>query len=149
MMIERKMAAKDKECGAVLIIALIFMLILSFIAVSSMQGTTMQEKMSGNLRDRYSAFNAAEAALLEGERQASINYFNNSLDVDTPSTGTYAGSFSSNAEPSWNAELMADIYVSTSIDAEPSGAVIKVTASSDGRSGQSDVLLESIYVVEE
>ncbi len=147
MMIERKIVTKER--GAVLIVALIFMLILSFIGVSSMQGTSMQEKMSGNLRDRYSAFNAAEAALLEGERQASTSYFDGSLDADTSKSGTYAGAFSNNAEPSWDAELMADIYVSTSIDAPPSGAVIKVTASSDGRSGQSNVLLESIYVVEE
>ncbi|WP_458576304.1 pilus assembly PilX family protein [Aliamphritea spongicola] len=39
---------------------------LSLIGVSAMQGTTIQEKMAGNLRDQISAFNAAEAALREG-----------------------------------------------------------------------------------
>lgn len=140
---------KQGEQGAVLVISLIFLLILSFIGVSSMQGTSLQEKMSGNLRDRSSAFNAAEAGLREGEREARSNYFNGTLDADTSSSGTYSSSFSSNEEPSWNAELLAEIYVSTSIDADPSGAVIKVTASSNGLSGQSEVQLESIYVVEE
>ncbi|WP_067983890.1 pilus assembly PilX family protein [Neptuniibacter pectenicola] len=137
------------EKGAVLVVALIFLLILSLIGVSSMQGTTMQEKMSGNLRDQHSAFNAAEAALREGERQARLDYFNDLLDQDTMVNDTYASSFSSAAIPSWNAELLAQIFVSTGIDAEPSGAVIRVTASSAGFSGRSDVRLESIYVVEE
>ncbi|MDO6513885.1 MULTISPECIES: PilX N-terminal domain-containing pilus assembly protein [Neptuniibacter] len=140
---------KVNEKGAVLVIALIFLLILSLIGVSSMQGTTMQEKMSGNLRDHYSAFNAAEAALRDGERQARTDYFNDTLDEDTSINGVYASSFSSAAIPTWNAELLAEIYVSTGIDAEPSGAVIRVTASSAGFTGQSDVRLESIYVVEE
>jgi type IV pilus assembly protein PilX len=45
--------------------------------------------------------------------------------------------------------LLAEIFVSTGIDAESSGAVIRITSSSAGFSGQSDVRLESIYVVEE
>lgn len=139
----------QQQKGAVLIIALIFMLILSLIGVSSMQGTTLQEKMSGNLRDQYSAFNAAEAALREGERQARIDYFNDALDEDNPGSGNYAASLAMPSAPVWNSELLAEIFVSTGIDADSSGAVIRVTASSSGFSGQSDVRLESIYVVEE
>jgi type IV pilus assembly protein PilX len=139
----------SQQKGAVLIIALIFMLILSLIGVSSMQGTTLQETMSGNLRDQYSAFNAAEAALREGERQARIDYFNDALDEDNPGSGNYAASLAMASAPTWNSELLAEIFVSTGIDADSSGAVIRVTASSSGFSGQSDVRLESIYVVEE
>ena len=139
----------QQQKGAVLIIALIFMLILSLIGVSSMQGTTLQETMSGNLRDQYSAFNAAEAALREGERQARIDYFNDALDEDNPGSGNYAASLAMASAPTWNSELLAEIFVSTGIDADSSGAVIRVTASSSGFSGQSDVRLESIYVVEE
>ncbi|WP_417227672.1 pilus assembly PilX family protein [Amphritea sp.] len=149
MIYDRVSVYKEKERGAVLIISLIFLLILSFIGISSMQGTSVQEKMAGNLRDRNSAFSAAEAALREGESQARSDYFAGTLDADNSSSGTYASSFSANETPSWDAELLADIYVSTSMDAEPSGAVIKVTASSNGLSGQSEVQLESIYVVEE
>ncbi len=140
---------RSRESGVVLVIALIFLLMLSLIGVSAMQGTTVQEKMTGNLRDQYSAFNAAEAALRAGETQARIDYFNDALDKDNPGSGTYAASFAVQAIPSWDSELLAEIYVSTGIDAEPSGAVIRVTASSAGASGQSDVQLESIYVVEE
>ncbi|WP_299197725.1 PilX N-terminal domain-containing pilus assembly protein [uncultured Amphritea sp.] len=139
----------NKEQGAVLIIALIFLLVLSFIGVSSMQGTTMQEKMSGNLRDRNSAFNAAEAGLREGEAQARSDYYSGALDADNSSTGSYTSSFSSSEAPEWNAELMADIYVSLKAGEDPAGAVIKVQSSSEGFSGKSNVLLESIYVVEQ
>lgn len=142
-------ANQKLQQGAVLVVALIFMLILSLIGVSSMQGTTMQEKMAGNLRDQYSAFNAAEAALREGERQARTDYFDDALDEDTPGSGTYAASLAMPSAPGWESELLAEIFVSTGIDAESSGAVIRVTASSSGFSGQSDVRLESIYVVEE
>ncbi|MBN1008036.1 pilus assembly PilX family protein [Amphritea pacifica] len=148
MMVNRRYTG-NKEQGAVLIIALIFLLVLSFIGVSSMQGTTMQEKMSGNLRDRNSAFNAAEAGLREGEAQARSDYYNGALDTDNSSSGTYSSSFSVNEAPEWKAELMADIYVSLKAGEDPAGAVIKVTSSSEGFSGKSDVLLESIYVVEQ
>ncbi len=147
MMTNRHRAGKEQ--GAVLIIALIFLLVLSFIGVSSMQGTTMQEKMSGNLRDRNTAFNAAEAGLREGETQARTNFYNGVLDADNAVTGTYTSSFSSSEAPKWSAELMGEIYVSIKTDEDPVGAVIKVQSESEGFSGKSNVLLESIYVVEQ
>lgn len=57
----------QKEHGAVLIVSLIMLLIVTMIAVSSMQGTVMEEKMAGNTRDRNLAFQTAESALREAE----------------------------------------------------------------------------------
>jgi len=56
--------------GAALIIAMILLLILSLLAVTSLRGTIMQERMSSNAYDRDLAFQAAEAGLRMGERKA-------------------------------------------------------------------------------
>lgn len=137
----------SKEKGVALIISLIFLLMLSLIAVSSMQGTTIQEKMSGNLRDSYSAFNAAEAALLEGETQSATAYKANNLDLNTNASGNHAASFAMPSAPTWEGEYVAPITAGVGANAKELGAVLKITASSSGTTGQSDVVLESIYVV--
>lgn len=60
-------AAPTRQRGAALIISLIFLLLMTLIGVSSMQSTTLQERMAGNTRDRNLAFQAAEAGLRAGE----------------------------------------------------------------------------------
>ena len=58
---------QHRERGAVLVVSLIMLLIVTMIAVSSMQGTVMEEKMAGNTRDRNLAFQTAESSLREAE----------------------------------------------------------------------------------
>jgi type IV pilus assembly protein PilX len=62
------MMSLRKQCGSVLAIALIFLLLMTLLGVTAMRTTTMQERMAGNVRDRNLAFQAAEVALREGER---------------------------------------------------------------------------------
>jgi len=57
----------NKQQGAVLAVALIFLLVLTLLGVSSMKSTLLEEKMAGNMRDQSLAFQAAEAALRDGE----------------------------------------------------------------------------------
>lgn len=66
------------ERGAALIVALIFLLVLTLLGVGAMRTTNMQERMAGNLRDSNLAFQAAESALREGEQflqQATLPVF--------------------------------------------------------------------------
>jgi len=49
--------------GAVLVVALLFVMILSMLGVTAMQSTASEERMSGNSRDWNNALQAAEAAL--------------------------------------------------------------------------------------
>ncbi|MFA7387768.1 MAG: PilX N-terminal domain-containing pilus assembly protein [Thiohalobacteraceae bacterium] len=65
--IPRFVAMPAGQRGATLIIALIFLLLMTLIGVTSMQSTTLQERMAGNTRDRNLALQAAEAGLREGE----------------------------------------------------------------------------------
>ncbi|MCR8923598.1 PilX N-terminal domain-containing pilus assembly protein [Dasania sp. GY-MA-18] len=53
--------------GAVLIISLIIMLVMTAAALSSSRGILLQEKMTGSVRESYLAFQAAEAALADAE----------------------------------------------------------------------------------
>jgi type IV pilus assembly protein PilX len=55
------------QSGAVLVISLIFLLLLSLVGVTGSQMTSMEEKMSGNSKNHNLAFQAAESALLAGE----------------------------------------------------------------------------------
>lgn len=59
------------ERGMALIIALIFLLLLTLVGLSSMQNSTLQEKMSSGVQFRNQSFQAAEAALRLGERAVS------------------------------------------------------------------------------
>lgn len=61
------MKAKPAQSGAALPVALIFMLVMTLLSIAALQGSNMQERMAGNLRDRGLAFQAAEAALRTGE----------------------------------------------------------------------------------
>ncbi|OFZ94523.1 MAG: hypothetical protein A2Z44_08995 [Betaproteobacteria bacterium RBG_19FT_COMBO_58_11] len=54
-----------------LITGLIFMVVLTLLALAAMRTTTLEERMSGNARDRDLAFQATEAALRAGEQVVS------------------------------------------------------------------------------
>lgn len=53
--------------GSVLIVSLILLLLMTIVGVTGMNMTSLEERMSGNYRDHEMAFQAAEAALVEGE----------------------------------------------------------------------------------
>lgn len=59
---------RHRQCGAALIISLVLLVILTLMGIATLRTSTMQERMAGNSRDRNLAFQAAEAALREGER---------------------------------------------------------------------------------
>ena len=66
----RKMNATHSphaQRGAILVVSLLLLLVLTIIGVSSMQGTALEESMSYATRDRTVALQSAEAALREAE----------------------------------------------------------------------------------
>jgi type IV pilus assembly protein PilX len=56
-----------RQRGAVLIVSLIILLIVTMLAVGSMQNTMLEEKMAGNSSDRNLAFQSTESAVREAE----------------------------------------------------------------------------------
>lgn len=57
-----------RQAGAVLVMGLIILLILMLIGVQAAKTNVAQQRMAANWHDRHTAFEAAEAALLLGER---------------------------------------------------------------------------------
>ena len=69
-----------QQQGAVLIVGLIMLLLLTVIGMSSIRGSDLQERMAGNARDHNLAFQATEAAVRSAENylsRASIAPYNN------------------------------------------------------------------------
>ena len=63
--IERTQCRRQR--GAVLIVALVLLLVLTILGTAGMQETTMEERMAGNFRDYAAALEAAESGLRSGE----------------------------------------------------------------------------------
>ena len=57
----------SKQHGFVLIVALVLLLILTILGLAAAQSTSLQERMSGNARNRDMAFQAAEAGLIAAQ----------------------------------------------------------------------------------
>lgn len=64
----RRYGQHQKQSGVVLFISLVMLLILTVLGLSSVQTTTLQERMARNARDTNLAFQAAEAALKDAEK---------------------------------------------------------------------------------
>lgn len=73
--------------GASLLVVLILLLIMTLLGLAILRGTSLEERMSANLRDRGLGFQAAEAALREGESLASKQ----PLGTPAPTAGCSAG----------------------------------------------------------
>lgn len=97
--------------GMSLVIGLLFLALLSLLALAGMGVSTLEERMAGNSQDYTLAFNAAEAALRDCEsvlQGAALPPFNNS-------NGMYQmNEYTSDV---WTAPNMARVYVTT-----PAGA---------------------------
>lgn len=65
----QRTARKVRQAGAILVVSLLLLLVLTVLGLTAMQMTRMEERMSGNTRDRDVAFQGAEAGLREGEAQ--------------------------------------------------------------------------------
>lgn len=91
---------RKTEKGSALLVSLVMLLLITLVAVGSMQGTILQERMTANLRDRDLAFQAAEAALREAEAVAE----NNLTNILTNQNGLY--SIGSDDTPDWRTRTL-------------------------------------------
>ncbi len=62
---------RTRQSGTALIIALIFLLIMTVLSTSSMRNSMLQERMTGNMRDWQMGFQSAEAGLRAAEKYLS------------------------------------------------------------------------------
>jgi type IV pilus assembly protein PilX len=86
----------NRQRGATLAVALMFLVVLTLLSVSSVRTATMQERMAGNSRDRNLAFQAAESALRAAEvylRDQVVDTANFNDDPEAGTAGANAGLF--------------------------------------------------------
>ncbi|WP_415895316.1 PilX N-terminal domain-containing pilus assembly protein [Neptuniibacter sp. PT34_22] len=162
---------KSSQTGATLIITMIFLLIMSIIGLAGMDVTGLEERMAGNMRDRNKAFQAAEAALLEGEDYLETFVI---LPAFDGSDGHYAlpGDGTKNWEEiNWNASnavrtytgvgfselenlpayIVEDLAAAAASDSLEVGVPVdnkrfyRVTSRAVGQTGSSEVMLQIVY----
>lgn len=63
----RMYAGQQGQRGAVLVFCLVFLAILTLMAVTSVDTAVVEERMAGNMQDYNQAFQAAEVALVQAE----------------------------------------------------------------------------------
>jgi len=61
-----KTSASRRQQGAILVTALIILVVMTLIGVTSMQSSTMEERMAGNMKEIHRSFQAAEAGMRRG-----------------------------------------------------------------------------------
>ena len=97
----------NKQGGAVLMIGLIMLLLLTVIGMASIRGSELQERMAGNTRDRNLAFQASETGLRAGEKfltQSTLPAFNGAgLWPDLNKVGAAVGAPGSWSATDWTA----------------------------------------------
>ncbi len=69
-MSRKSITALSSQRGVALAVVLILLVIMTLLGLAAMRGTLMEERMSANQLDRSMSFQAAEAALREGEEVA-------------------------------------------------------------------------------
>ena len=148
------------ERGATLIVALVMLLLMTVIGVAGIQGVILQDRMAGNLQDYKLAFQAAEAALSEGEKEG--QNFNSSL------AGHYATPLTESPDPTlWRDQVdwgsgdsqqysgnVAGVaapprYIIEELTFGSDGRVekIRVTARGTGGRSSTNVILQSVFVL--
>ncbi|HFD13100.1 MAG TPA: pilus assembly protein PilX [Crenotrichaceae bacterium] len=163
---------KQEQRGATLVVSLILLIVMAMIGLSSMQSTTFEEKMAGNMRDQSVAFQAAETALRAGEIYLGtpiLPVFNGSDGLYQPASGstdlpvweTIDWSDASNVvtvsnltiadainNPVYIIEELADVVDSSgSLEAAlpKVSAYYRVTARGSGTTATSQVILQSVF----
>ncbi len=68
-----------RQRGAVLIVGLVILLVVTMVGIGGQQSTVLQERMAGNMRQNNIAFQAAEAAL-----QLALSYLEEQAQPITP-----------------------------------------------------------------
>ena len=160
------MTTIKKQSGAVLIIGLVLVMVLTILVLASVRSTVLQQKMATNLRDRDLTFQAAETALKAGEEYLrttdplpvfnnnnGIYTFNNartfSQDADWVNLNTATPSLSLHQVPITPEYIIEKILltdtVGESLDASKAvtSNYYRVTAKS--KTGTSTVIVQSTY----
>lgn len=154
----RPMNCKSQQ-GAILIVALIMLLLVTVIGLASMRGTSMQERMAGNLRDQELALQAAEAALRQGEALVVSKFEANTLNTLSVAdeNGTYTSFPGVAKDPTYVLRQLVTLRTSTEVGVptDEEGTIVRIEAKGyglardDANTPSSASELSSVFLVEQ
>jgi len=78
------------EHGAVLFVSMILLIVLTLMGITALRVSAIEEKMSGNVRDRAIAFQAAEAALRAADKTLADS-IEGASGIDLTAEGVFTG----------------------------------------------------------
>ncbi len=164
---------RRRERGAALIVSLVILTALTLLGVSAMQQGTMQERMTGNMRDKSVALQAAEAALRGAEHYLDTTAvpgpFNDTNGLYTP---TADGELPRWEKIDWSNDTAVRKYGMSGVAEDPryiieripgipfgnrevagdepipAGVVYRITARSTGMSGDAVAMVQSTFRVD-
>jgi type IV pilus assembly protein PilX len=157
----------NKQAGIVLFVSLIFILMVTMLAVVGIQSTTLTERIAGNSRDKSLAFQAAETALRDTESfMASVsgasatfndtNGFYNATDGVALNWNAVSGGYRTssldgvNHQPQSMIELLpegliSDGSITSGKPKTTTSNIYRITSRGTGNGDASIVMLQSIY----
>ena len=143
-------ASVQSQRGAALIVALIFLVILTLLGITASTVTGLEERMTGNTRDRDLAFEAAEAAIRDAASLLTMPAFRGlatTLDVTAANDAAYwnAYDWSTAIAPS---QTLNQIAQQPQIILQRRGATnnYRITARGFGGTTNSVVILQAEYL---
>ncbi|MGE8069081.1 pilus assembly PilX family protein [Pseudomonas sp. NPDC089569] len=144
--------------GMALLVSLVFLLLLTFIGISSMQNATLQEKMAGSVNLRNQSFQSAEAVLRTGESAVQKDSFalaqcNGTVQCAPPAESSVVktAGFNSTSGVTWIAsgngfygvQNIGSTQKAVNVPSNTAATLYRVTAV--GLAGNSRSVVESIY----
>lgn len=80
---------RSRQKGSALIVGLVILIVMTLIGITAVGGSSLQERMAGNTRDMSLAFQAAEAALRDGETYYDMTVVSLGAAFNGNNTGLY------------------------------------------------------------
>lgn len=122
----------DSQRGAVLIVSLVILLVLTLIGVAGMNSSVMQERMASNAQNSNRAFQGAESsatALTEILMTGNLNLLQEAMDAadDLSSTGSVTLDAANGVQTEYQARYLGEVIISSgsSMDADESTTLLK------------------------